>query len=89
MSDDPVLTNGNGNGKAKMKLTAVLAIMIVLGFFGILIRILAKPDVIGHDALLMLTSTLGAAFTGVIGYYFGSSQSSAAKTDILADQAKK
>jgi len=87
MADEPVVPEVNG--KKKTELTAFLAILIVFGFFGILIRILAKPDVIGHDALLMLTSTLGASFTGVVGYYFGSSQSSAAKTEILADQSKK
>lgn len=63
-------------------LPPVLAILVTLGFFGILIGMMTKAFVTS-DALLLMLGSLGTAWTGVIGFYFGSSAGSQAKDDLL------
>jgi hypothetical protein len=67
----------------------VLAIVITLGFFGILIWMLLNgmPQT-GTEALLMMLGALGTAWTGVVNFYYGSSAGSKAKNDILAAKDK-
>jgi hypothetical protein len=62
----------------------VLAIVIMFGFFGILIWMLLNgmPKT-GTEALLMMLGALGTAWTGVVNFYYGSSAGSKAKTDAL------
>ena len=62
----------------------VLAVVITLGFFGILIWMLLNgmPKT-GTEALLMMLGALGTAWTGVVNFYYGSSAGSKAKTDAL------
>ena len=62
----------------------VLAILITIGFFGILVWMLIKgmPPT-GTEALLMMLGALGTAWTGVVNFYYGSSAGSKAKTDAL------
>jgi membrane-bound ClpP family serine protease len=68
----------------------VLAIVITLGFFGILIWMLLKgmPQT-GTEALLMMLGALGTAWTGVINFYYGSSAGSKAKTDAMNTKGDK
>lgn len=62
----------------------LLAIVITLGFFGILVWMLVQgmPQT-GTEALLMMLGALGTAWTGVVNFYYGSSAGSKAKTDAL------
>ena len=67
----------------------VLAVVITLGFFGILIWMLLNgmPKT-GTEALLMMLGALGTAWTGVVNFYYGSSAGSKAKNDLLAAKDK-
>jgi hypothetical protein len=67
----------------------LLAVVITIGFFGILVWMLfhGMPQT-GTEALLMMLGALGTAWTGVMNFYFGSSAGSKAKTDVLAAKDK-
>jgi hypothetical protein len=63
----------------------LLAIVITLGFFGILVWMLINGmPTTGTEALLMMLGALGTAWTGVVNFYYGSSAGSKAKTDAMA-----
>jgi hypothetical protein len=68
----------------------ILAIVITLGFFGILVWMLLNgmPQT-GTEALLMMLGALGTAWTGVINFYYGSSAGSKAKTDAMTAKGDK
>ena len=67
----------------------VLAILVTLGFFGVLSMMLTygAPES-GRDALLVLIGSLGAAFTSMLSYYYGSSTGSKQKTELMATMGK-
>lgn len=70
-------------GKSDLNLY-ILAWIIVLGFFilcGTLIFV-AIPES-SNSVVFMLFGILGSGFTGVIGYFFGSSKSSSDKTEMM------
>ena len=60
----------------------LLALIITLGFFGILVGMMTGK-VTSSDALMLLLGSLGTAWTGVISFYFGSSASSQAKDQLI------
>jgi hypothetical protein len=63
-----------------------LAIVITLGFFGILATMLSgiwEPK--DNSALLILLGSLGTAWGAIVNYYFGSSAGSARKDELLAN----
>lgn len=72
--------------QTKSRVPGTLAILITVGFFGILVGMLtgALQASGNNEALLILLGALGAAWGAVVNFYYGSSSGSAAKNDILA-----
>lgn len=65
---------------------AVLSVLITVGFFGVLIGMLAgQLKVTDNQALLIMLGALGAAWGAVVNYWFGSSAESGRKSDLLAN----
>lgn len=65
----------------------VVSVIVVLGFLGALFMFMVRPIPLDNSQstlLNILLGTLGAAFTQVVNYYLGSSASSAAKDQRLA-----
>lgn len=69
----------------KEGLPVFLALVVILGFMGLLC-VLAFHEVPGgsHDILMESIGGLSAAFGLVVGYYFGSSAGSAKKTELMS-----
>lgn len=71
--------------QTRSRVPAVLAVIVTLGFFGILIGMLGgwlkSTD---NQALLIMLGALGAAWGAIVNYYFGSSADSGRKTELLA-----
>jgi len=64
---------------------SILAVLITVGFFGILIGMLAGwLTAADNQALLIMLGALGAAWGAVVNYFFGSSAGSSEKTRLLA-----
>lgn len=66
----------------KSWIPGVLALGITIGFFGILLYMMTG-NVTPSNELLVMLGSLGTAWTGVVGYYFGSSSSSQHKDELL------
>lgn len=60
----------------------VLALVVTIGFFGILVGLMTGKVVAGAEIEIMLGS-LGTAWTGIVSFYFGSSASSQKKDELL------
>ena len=71
--------------QTKSRIPGVLAILITVGFFGILVGMLTGSlQASGNnEALLILLGALGAAWGAVVNFYYGSSAGSAAKNEML------
>jgi hypothetical protein len=71
--------------QTRSRVPAILAVIITIGFFGILVGMLggwlAATD---NQALLIMLGALGAAWGAIVNYYFGSSADSGRKTELLA-----
>jgi hypothetical protein len=60
----------------------VLAFAVTVGFFGILFALM-MGYASKSDELMIMLGSLGTAWTGIIGFYFGSSAGSEAKDKLL------
>jgi hypothetical protein len=71
--------------QTRSRIPAILAILITMGFFGILIGML-RGDLTATDnqALLIMLGALGAAWGAVVNFFFGSTAESGRKTELLA-----
>ena len=85
------ISSGDRDSARKMQMQTndwiprILALIITVGFFGILIWMLINGmPKNGTEALLMMLGALGTAWTGVVNFYYGSSAGSKAKTDAMA-----
>lgn len=67
----------------KSKTPEVLSFVITLGFFGILGYMLAMESKPAEPLLIMLGS-LGTAWVAIVNFWFGSSNGSARKSELLA-----
>lgn len=71
--------------QTRSRIPAVLAILITLGFFGILIGMLRGDlNATDNQALLIMLGALGAAWGAVVNFFFGSTAESGRKTELLA-----
>ena len=81
------LANARGREIAlRDKTPAVLAYGVTIGFFGILAYMIARGVPEGSEALYIMLGALGAAWSNVVGYYYGSSSGSALKTHVMANK---
>jgi uncharacterized protein YacL len=59
-----------------------LAVIVTIGFFGILIGLMVG-SLHTSEALMLMLGSLGTAWTGIIAFYFGSSAGSQKKDELL------
>jgi hypothetical protein len=61
-----------------------IAIIVTIGFLFILYHLLTNGlPAQGSEPMLIMLGSLGTAWTGITGYYFGSSMGSRAKSDVI------
>ena len=73
--------------KTRSNIPPVLAILVTVGFFGILGFLILNGQYKPTEPLLVMLGSLGTAWTMIIGFYFGSSHGSQNK-DLLLNSAK-
>lgn len=71
--------------QTRSNIPPVLAILVTVGFFGILGFLILNSQYKPTEPLLVMLGSLGTAWTMIIGFYFGSSQGSQNKDRLLAD----
>jgi hypothetical protein len=73
--------------QTRSPLPATLAVLVTLGFFGLLVLMIFHAMPAGAETVLnVMTGSLGTAWIMVITFYFGSSAGSDRKTEIMAAQ---
>lgn len=63
---------------------AVLTYLLTLGFFGVLGAMFIWPEVKESSPLMIMLGSLGTAWTGACGFWFGTTHSSGQKNAMLA-----
>lgn len=70
--------------KTRSNIPPILAILVTVGFFGILGFLILNGQYKPTEPLLVMLGSLGTAWTMIIGFYFGSSHGSQSKDTLLA-----
>ena len=68
----------------KSFMPAVLTLLITVGFFGVLSWMLYDKAAVDSPPLLIMLGSLGTAWTGSCAFWFGTTNNSAKKTELLA-----
>lgn len=69
----------------RSRIPAILSVIVTVGFFGLLLGMMTKWLVVNDSqALLLLLGSLSTAWGMVMSFWFGTSNSSANKTELLA-----
>lgn len=69
------------------RMPATLTMMITTGFFAILGLMFYSPEIKESAPLMIMLGSLGTAWTGCCAYWFGTTNGSAQKTNLLAQSA--
>ena len=72
----------------KSNIPPILAIIVTVGFFGILGFLILNSQYKPTEPLLVMLGSLGTAWTMIIGFYFGSSHGSQNKDTLLANSTQ-
>jgi hypothetical protein len=71
--------------QVKDRTPKILAYIVTAGFFGMLVFMLFKPiPPENRDIVNIMLGVLGSTFGGIVGYYYGSTKGSEAKSAMLA-----
>lgn len=73
--------------ETKSAMPAVLSCGITIGFFGILIAVMRDPAVAANQPLLIMLGSLGTAWIAVVNYWFGTTNGSQRKDQMLFNSA--
>lgn len=71
----------------RSNMPAVLTVLITFGFFGVLGWMLYDDTVMNSPPLLIMLGSLGTAWTGSCAFWFGTTQGSQNKDQMLAQSA--
>jgi hypothetical protein len=74
--------------KTQSWIPGAMAIIVTIGFFGILIGLMME-SLKTSEALMLMLGSLGTAWTGIIAFYFGSSAGSQKKDELLHQSTPK
>jgi hypothetical protein len=74
--------------KTQSWIPGAMAIIVTVGFFGILIGLMMET-LKTSEALMLMLGSLGTAWTGIIAFYFGSSAGSQKKDELLHQSVPK
>jgi hypothetical protein len=66
------------------RMPAVLTTLVTIGFFGILILLIYKPEFKANEIILIMVGQLSVAWAGCIAFYTGTTYGSANKNAMLA-----
>ncbi len=67
------------------KMPAILTFMVTIGFFGVLIGLLMKPELKANEIVLVMVGQLSAVWGACVAFYVSTTYSSANKNQLLAN----
>ena len=73
--------------ETKSAMPGILSCAITIGFFGILIAVMRDPAVATNQPLLIMLGSLGTAWIAVVNYWFGTTNGSQRKDQMLFNSA--